>query len=128
MIAEGAKPCLLAPYSFTHLPHPVVAPESKADVGNRPQPCLVLNNIFYFFQVSFSVFPEVPRVDVLTWDESGWNAIELNGAGHEPSNDHLRTKEIGLPVKYLFAEDVVKRSEYLVSSSGTRPERHHNAR
>jgi len=105
-LVEGAVPALVTPASFEPTPLPIVCPQSRKYVGNRPHLCLVLGKIFQFFQVSM-LGSRVYRVDVLEWCE-GWRVIELDGQGHSNQRESERERVIGLPTQHLSEDEVVE--------------------
>lgn len=105
-LVEGAVPALVTPATFEPTPLPIVCPQSRKYVGNRPHLCLVLGKSFQFFQVSM-LGSMVYRVDVLEWCE-GWRVIELDGQGHSSQHDGERERVIGLPTRHLSENEVVE--------------------
>lgn len=97
--AVGAKPCLLAPSSLGRLPHVATSCDGAYPVDLRPRPCFVLEDTYYFFQVSFRV-SRLIRVDVLKWS-AFWSVVEFDGEGHNSYRDSIRDSELGIPVKRI---------------------------
>jgi len=112
-LAEGAKPALVAPVSLGRTPISIIDPRTRLECGQRPHYCLVHKRCCLFFQVSFASEPP-RRVDILCWSK-GWHAIEINGAGHDPSGDHKRELELGLPIKFLSSSHVVENAQRLTA-------------
>ena len=105
LLAQGAKPALVAPaWLPSALPCSLVDPETREQVGHRPAPCMILNGAFYLFQMSFQT-PGIFTVDVLCWD-NGWFVIEIDGEGHDFTNDAEREAAIGLPFTRYRASDL----------------------
>lgn len=103
LLAQGAKPALVAPAWLPSAPL-LVNPETREQVGHRPAPCLILNDAFYLFQMSFQT-PRIFTVDVLCWDKR-WFVIEIDGEGHDFTNDAEREAAIGLPFTRYRASDL----------------------
>jgi hypothetical protein len=76
-------------------PHQVVSPENREEVNRRPQPCLILEEKVFIFQVSF-LTPRLHTVDLLIWSE-GWSFLEIDAEGHDFTGDRERTDQIALP-------------------------------
>lgn len=102
----GAQPCLVSPQSLGPLPWPVVCPESKETITDRLFPCLALEGVFEFFQLTFAT-PRTYRVDVLTY-EQGWSCLEIDGAGHSSEEDAEKTVALGMPVRRLSGNQVLQ--------------------
>jgi transcriptional regulator with XRE-family HTH domain len=95
LLSKGAKVGLRAPYLFGHSRWPIVDCSGNIEVGQRPRPCMILDSTWYFFQVSFKASSTI-RVDALCWNGS-WSILEINGKGHDFSNDRSRALELELP-------------------------------
>lgn len=102
LLSLGAVAGLRAPCLFGHNRWPIVDCQGIEEVGNRPRPCLVLGQTWYFFQVSFKA-SKVMRVDVLRWG-GRWSIIELNGRGHDSRGDSTRGQELEMPITF-WTED-----------------------
>ena len=104
LLARGARPALVAPsWIQAALPRPLIDPRTREHVGHRLSPCLIFEQGFYFFQMSFET-PRTFTVDVLCW-RNGWTVIEIDGDGHNFANDSEREAAIGLPfVRYRASE------------------------
>ena len=122
ILLKGALPCFASPQSLGHLPHPVVDPEGRFEVGSHLFPCLALNDAFYFFQVSFST-PRILTVDTLVWDD-GWYVVEVDGYGHRGEDDADRDRALQIPVVRFNADpsqpDFVVRSDAARSKAMSR--------
>ena len=105
LLALGAKPGFYAPAHLGRTPHPIVDDRGRQEVDVCTRPCLMIDQKYYFFQVSFSV-SRVVRVDVLRWNE-GWSVIELNGTGHDDRLDPWKEQAINLPTTCLTESEVI---------------------
>ncbi|MFA5505825.1 MAG: helix-turn-helix transcriptional regulator [Vulcanimicrobiota bacterium] len=99
LLSLGGDPGLWAPAEFGHTYRPIVDCRGYKETGARPRPGIFLFDTWYFFQVSFKANTLI-RVDLLCWKQ-GWSVLEINGFGHDASLDHLRGRELGLPVTYI---------------------------
>lgn len=108
-LVRGARPALVAPWSLGHTPHPIVDPSNWEQVGQRPQPCLIHNDTCDFYQVSFRA-EHLKRVDVLGW-RGRWEVIEINGRGHDSTLDHLRERDVGIPVFWKTEREILRECE-----------------
>lgn len=106
LLQLGGIPGMAAPASFGHTRWPIVDCRGRREVGFRPRPCLLLDGIWYFFQVSFRA-RTVKRVDVLCWQD-GWSVIELNGPRHETFKDQMRAAELELPTTFVSDDKLLK--------------------
>jgi transcriptional regulator with XRE-family HTH domain len=106
LLALGAKPGFYAPAHLGRTPHPIVDDRGRQEVDVRTRPCLMIDQKYYFFQVSFSV-SRVVRVDVLRWDE-GWSVIEIDGSGHDDRLDSWKEQAINLPTMHLTESDLIR--------------------
>ena len=82
-------------------------------MGHRPHLCLLLENKFYFFQVSFGTDP-VSRVDALVFDE-GWRIVELDGQGHDHARDAEREIALNTPTKRITTEQLVATIQHFLA-------------
>jgi transcriptional regulator with XRE-family HTH domain len=102
--AAGAVPGLVAPARIYPTPHAIVDPTDMTPVAHRPMPCLALGSALYFFQASLAA-SRLFTVDCLKWDDS-WSVIEIDGEGHDFTNDSERTAALGLPVIRISAVEL----------------------
>lgn len=109
LIAEGAKPALVSPAQLGRTPHSIVEPRSRDCIDHHRLLCLVDNGVFRFFQVSFST-PQVYRVDCLLWDR-GWSVLEIDGGGHDSSQDIGRSQALGMKVERLSCQEILEWGE-----------------
>ena len=107
LLTSGGAPLWIAPLHLGHLPHPIIDPISYSEVGHRPHLALACGDTFYFFQTCF-LCPDAIKVDVLVREPNGWGVIEINGPGHDPTNDLQRVEAIGLKTRCLTESDVVR--------------------
>lgn len=116
ILDAGARPALVPLTAMGFLPHRVVDPRSRKEVGHRPFPCFVLDERVYFFQVSFLVVkPDkdvVYSVDTLVW-QKGWTVVEIDGDGHEDNFD--RDQDLQLKVIHFAPSHVL---EYWTKQAG----------
>lgn len=108
-LSLGAKPCLLAPGTLAPLPCPVVCPESRSAIAHRPLPCLILEETFEFFQLTFAT-PRLFRVDVLTYC-GGWSCLEIDGEGHDSREDGEKALALGIPIRRLKGDELRQLAE-----------------
>jgi len=110
LLAAGAVPALVMPGQLGWLPLRLVDPVTLETVSHRYQVCLLLGESVYFFQASFAA-STVSTVDVLMW-RNGWFILEVDGPGHDASDDFARDAEFKLPVLRWTATQV-ERGEFL---------------
>lgn len=99
LLNQGASPALIVPGLLPSTPCPIIDPRDRLPVAHRPMHCLVLAGAFHFFQVSFAT-PRTYTVDVLRWNGE-WNALEIDGRGHDSRDDDKRTEALPLPVRRI---------------------------
>ena len=105
LLSSGAEPGLRAPYQFGHTRWPIVDCKGRREVGFRARPCMVLDDTWYFFQVSFKPSRTI-RVDTLCWNGS-WYLLEVNGKGHDFSKDRKNAAILQLPLKCLTTQQLI---------------------
>lgn len=108
LLALGGKPAMRAPYTLPpRLAHEVVCPLTREPVGFCPFPCLVTAEGIYFPQVAF-VTPRPYIVDFLRHHQGRWSYVEIDGRGHDSRYDAEKERALGMPVKRLSGEDVLR--------------------
>lgn len=104
LLAAGARPMYVIPGYLPTPPCPIVDPSDRSPVAHRPFPCFWLDGGLYFFQVSFST-PRIYTVDVLRW-KGEWRVIEIDGSGHDATDDVERTAALKVPVLRLSGREI----------------------
>ena len=103
-LAGQASPHWLAPLECNFRLHPVVCPRTGQSWGDLPHPCLITEKPFraiFFPQVTLLVNGHAHRPDCLVcWGEE-WSIIEIDGKGHDSTNDSQRDAERRMPVLRL---------------------------
>lgn len=112
LLAKGAIPGLHPPAVLGRTPFAIVDDTGWREVGLRPRACLILEQRYYFFQVSFRR-DRTARFDILRWDGT-WSAIEINGSGHNDKSDFWKRESFDIPVYYLSELDLIRNCEKLV--------------
>lgn len=106
ILQRGALPALMSLSELGWLRHKAIDPRSRTEVNHRPQPCLVLDETVFFFQVAL-LTPRLYVVDTLVWKQ-GWYVLEIDGKGHDFSNDDERSQQLALPVLRFRTEEILR--------------------
>lgn len=110
LLARGALPAVCAPARVARTPYAMLDPSTLEQVDFRPQPCLVLEGGFFFFQVTLQGRSWRHRVDLLHGQDDVWSVVEMDGDGHAGNGDAQRDREIGLRTLRLTPEMVTAES------------------
>lgn len=116
LLALNATPCLKSPAALGYLPHPILDRSSHEYVGNRLLACFHTEDKHFFFQTAFAT-PRLWVADVLVWDGS-WCIVEIDGCGHDSSEDKLKQEMLQIPVRRLSETALIGEIEsYLIERS-----------
>ena len=105
LLNADAEAAMLPISDLAWTPHQAVNPLTREEVNRRPQPCLLLDDKAFFFQVAF-LTPRLYKVDVLVWS-SGWSLLEIDAEGHDFSEDQERMLRLNLPFRRLKPSEIV---------------------
>lgn len=127
LLLQGAFPVECMPDQLDNLRFPVVHEKTGRPAGGELRPALISKSgCLYMFQVSQLTFEGIFTTDILVGSRQQgvtvWRGVELDGKGHDPRRDLVKTKALKIEV-YRFSEDDVRRPGFfeVVESRVTSP-------
>jgi len=111
LLEAGAQPGWCAPQLMGFTTLPVVDPRDRDIVGHRSRPSLLFNGWLFFPQVSVLTRKRIMRLDLLAGrrlrNSVYWLDVEVDGEGHDPNEDWVRTSELPFPIHRVQTRKVV---------------------